>query len=62
MNEAIDLEQLERQAFLSFHQDGLLDLCLGAVLLQLGIIIFLFPSSFGGPKAQSTERMVISNG
>lgn len=48
MNEPIDLEQLERQAFLSFHQDGLLDLCLGAALLQLGIIIFLLPSSFGG--------------
>ena len=48
MNEPIDLEQLERQAFLSFHQDGLLDLCLGSFLLQLGIIIFLFPTFYTG--------------
>ena len=48
MNEPVDLEQLERQAFLSFHQDGLLDLCLGAALSQLGIIILLLPFSFSG--------------
>ena len=48
MNEPIDLEQLEKQAFLSFHQDGVLDLCLGGALLQLGSIIFFFPSFFAG--------------
>ncbi len=46
MNEQIDLEQIERQVFLSFHQDGFLDLCLGGALLQLGIISFVFPSIF----------------
>ena len=59
MNEPIDLVQLERQAFLSFHQDGLLDLCLGAALLQLGTIIFLLPSSFGGLLGSASLWMFV---
>jgi len=59
MNEPIDLEQLERQAFLSFHQDGILDLCLGAALLQLGIIIFLFPSFFTGQLSSAILSIFI---
>jgi hypothetical protein len=59
MNEPINLEQLERQAFLSFHQDGLLDLCLGGALLQLGSIIFLFPSFFAGLQGSTIVWLFI---
>ena len=48
MNEQIDLKQIERQAFLSYHKDGLLDLCMGGALTQLGILIALFPQVLGG--------------
>ncbi len=37
MNENIDLKKLERKAFVSYHQDGLLDLFLGALLAAWGL-------------------------
>jgi hypothetical protein len=37
MNESIDLKKLERKAFVSYHQDGLLDLFVGALLLAWGL-------------------------
>lgn len=53
MNESTDLKTIEQRIFLSYHQDGLLDLCLGGALVQMAVIIFLFPSFFGGMMASS---------
>ena len=48
MGEKIDLRQMERQAFTSFHGDGLLDFCLGGAIIQLGIFFFFLPEIFAG--------------
>lgn len=37
MSESADFRKLEKKAYLSYHQDGLLDLVIGAVILGLGI-------------------------
>jgi len=37
MTHAIDLKTMERKAYLSYHQDGLLDLGLGLLILAVGI-------------------------
>jgi hypothetical protein len=37
MSEIIDLEKLEKKAFMSYHQDGLLDILLSIVPLCMGI-------------------------
>jgi hypothetical protein len=41
MSERIDLEKLERKAYLSYHQDGLLDLFLGTALLTMAVFMLL---------------------
>jgi hypothetical protein len=38
MTEKIDLKSLERKAYLAYHDDGLLDMGIGAVLAWLGFI------------------------
>jgi len=37
MSQSADLRKLEQKAYLSYHQDGLLDLIIGAVILGLAI-------------------------
>lgn len=43
MNENIDLNQIEKQAYLSYHQDGILDICIGSALVNLWLVIWLLP-------------------
>jgi hypothetical protein len=43
MRETTDLKSIERQAFLSYHQDGLIDIVAGGVLLTLSLMIWLLP-------------------
>jgi len=38
MNEKIDLKALERKAYLTYHEDGLLDLGIGAVLAWIAMV------------------------
>ena len=38
MNERIDLRQLERKAYLSYHQDGLVDIVIGLAIITFGIM------------------------
>jgi hypothetical protein len=35
-----ELKQIERKAYWSYHQDGLIDLCLGLVFILFGIMVF----------------------
>jgi hypothetical protein len=37
MQTTTSLAQLRRKAYLSYHQDGILDLCVGAMILSIGI-------------------------
>ena len=41
MNPDIDLKKLEKKAYLYFHQDGLLDLLIGFIILVFGIEMVL---------------------
>lgn len=43
MTERINLKELERKAYLSYHQDGLLDLFLGTALLSMSLFMLLAP-------------------
>ena len=44
MEEKIDLKAIERRAYLSYHQDGLIDLFIGIVALMFGAYIAYDPS------------------
>ena len=59
MNESSDLKAIEQRAFLSYHQDGSLDLCLGGALTQMAVIIFLFPPLLGGMMASSITWLFV---
>jgi uncharacterized membrane protein len=37
MSQSADLQKLEQRAYLSYHQDGLLDLIIGTAILALGL-------------------------
>lgn len=39
MSERVDLKELERQIYLSYHKDGLVDIFLGIGLIVIGIIL-----------------------
>ncbi len=43
LNEVVDLKQIERRIYLSYHQDGLIDIFVGAALFSLSLIIWLLP-------------------
>ncbi len=43
MNEHTDLKALERKAFTSYHQDGLIDIIVGSALFSLALMIWFFP-------------------
>jgi hypothetical protein len=38
MEQRPELKQIERRAYLSYHQDGLIDICLGMVFLAFGLV------------------------
>lgn len=38
MNESIDLQQLERKAYLSYHQDGVIDIFIGSAIVTFGLL------------------------
>ncbi|MHA2429095.1 MAG: hypothetical protein ACXADB_13830, partial [Candidatus Hermodarchaeia archaeon] len=38
MNEKIDLQQLERKAYLSYHQDGVIDIFIGSAIVTFGLL------------------------
>lgn len=51
----IDLKELEKKAFTSYHQDGILDICIGLFILSFGIgmlcdmywlYLLFYPSAF----------------
>ncbi len=37
MTQKVNLKEMERKAFMSYHEDGVLDLCLGIYILVIGI-------------------------
>jgi len=37
------LQEIERKAFISYHGDGILDICIGSALLVMAIFIWLLP-------------------
>ncbi len=39
MNEKIDLQQLERKAYLSYHQDGVIDIFIGSAIVTFGLLL-----------------------
>ena len=43
MDQKINLKQLERKAFISYHQDGLLDIGIGMILLVGALSSTLHP-------------------
>ena len=43
LNEVVDLKQVERRIYLSYHQDGLIDIFVGAALLCVSLMIWLLP-------------------
>ena len=43
MTENAKLKAIERKAFISYHQDGILDICIGSVILNIVIFIWLLP-------------------
>ncbi len=46
MSQDDDFKKLERQAYLTYHQDGLLDIAFGLSILGIGLI-FLTDGSLG---------------
>jgi len=48
MSESLDLKKLEKKAFVSYHQDGLVDLFLGALLLAWGLTMETMLKGMGG--------------
>lgn len=38
MNESIDLKALERKVYFSYHQDGLVDICIGIPIILFGLL------------------------
>jgi hypothetical protein len=41
MTEKIDLKRIERRSYLSYHQDGLIDIAVGAYLLVFGLMMMI---------------------
>jgi len=39
MNDKIDLKALERKAYLTYHEDGLLDIGIGSTLAWIGVVV-----------------------
>ncbi|MFX0078464.1 MAG: hypothetical protein ACFE8O_04430 [Candidatus Hermodarchaeota archaeon] len=37
------LQEIERKAFISYHGDGILDICIGSALLMMAFFIWLLP-------------------
>jgi hypothetical protein len=46
MSKPVDLKVLEHKAFLSYHEDGILDLYLGFMLVWISILIVILPEFF----------------
>ncbi len=44
MSKTTDLKSIERQAYLSYHQDGLIDIFVGILLILLGVTVWFFPT------------------
>ena len=48
MSEKINLTEMERKAYMAYHQDGLWDITLGLCLLAFGIAILFDKGAFAG--------------
>ena len=48
MNEKINLKKIERKAYTSYHQDGLIDIFIGFTVLAFGILMFTDLAWMGG--------------
>ncbi len=46
MTEHVDLKALERRAYTSYHQDGIVDIFLGLAIVTLSIILLFFETIF----------------
>lgn len=44
MVEKIDLKKIERKVYMSYHQDGLIDIFAGFFILSFGLIMWVMPS------------------
>jgi hypothetical protein len=65
MNNTTDLKSIERQAYLSYHQDGLIDIFVGILLVVLAITIWFLPTFWyfivGGFFALFSSYMAAKN-
>lgn len=48
MSEKIDVKKIERKAYMSYHQDGLWDIFLGAIILAWGVSMMTEMASMSG--------------
>jgi len=48
MSEQIDVKKIERKAYMSYHQDGLWDIFLGAIILAWGVSMMTEMASMSG--------------
>ncbi|KPL17698.1 MAG: hypothetical protein AMJ92_11285 [candidate division Zixibacteria bacterium SM23_81] len=48
MSEQIDVKKIERKAYMSYHQDGLWDIFLGAIILAWGVSMMTEMASMNG--------------
>ncbi|MFX1582906.1 MAG: hypothetical protein ACFFCJ_11940 [Promethearchaeota archaeon] len=44
MSKTADLKAIERQVYLSYHQDGFIDIFVGILLIFLAVMIWFFPT------------------
>jgi hypothetical protein len=53
-----ELKQIERKAYWSYHQDGLIELCLGLVFFVFGIYLYSGKSLMAGLLIAPLKRML----
>ena len=48
MSHEIDMKEIERQVYLSYSEDGLIDIAIGSVIMAWGAMLILEPSGLIG--------------
>jgi hypothetical protein len=60
VSQKIDLTEMERKAYMAYHQDGLWDITLGLCLLAFGIAILFDKGAFAGITPAIVIPLVLS--
>ena len=60
MSEKINLNEMERRAYMAYHQDGLWDIFLGLCLLGFGIAMLLDMTAFAGITPALVVPIILS--